>query len=93
MSEREPLELRLTARMRPAVIARRTIEAYEAGRDVVWLTMRSSSGQVEKAAAALGDWRAAYGTSMSLPGESRTAVMFAHSDEGRTMMTYWRRST
>lgn len=76
--------------MRPATVARRTREAYDAGRDVTWVGMRHDV--ITKAAAALGDWRAAYGTSMRLDGESRTAVMFAHTADGATMMTYWPRS-
>ena len=91
MRRSQPLVIHLVSRLRPEVVARMTREAYSAGRDVTWVATKHHL--IRKAAAALGDWRAAYGTSMSLPGESRTAVMFAHSDEGRTMMTYWRRST
>lgn len=87
MRRSQPLVIHLVSRLRPEVVARMTREAYSAGRDVTWVATKHHL--IRKAAAALGDWRAAYGTSMRLEG--RTAVMFAHSDEGHTLMTYWPR--
>ncbi|CUR54203.1 hypothetical protein NOCA2140026 [metagenome] len=84
--EDDNLLIRVGARTSAKRAAAETIAAVDSGRSVTWLFKRDTHSK--PIFAALGDWKAPYGT-VSRVGHGQTVAYFSNVASGQMAHTFW----